>query len=336
MTDVARRPARNRADLERRQVWVYLAAIATGLLVGGAVPGLAGTFEALLWPALAALLYVTFVPVPLRRLRAAFRDVRFLVTVLTANFVVAPVLVWMLVGLLPDDPALRVGMLLVLLVPCTDWFLTFAQLSGGSVSHAIAVTPANLLLQLALLPTYLWLLAGTELSGVLEPTAILPAAAIVVVPLVVAAVSQRWLDARPHRAVTRERLAWWPVPLLALVVLLVAGSQVGEVRSSWRLLGPAMLGAVGWLVVAALLARATAGVARLPTDQARTLAFTLGTRNSFVVLPLALALPAGWELAAVVVVTQSLVELLGMVAYLRVVPRWLFPDRRPSRDPTTA
>ena len=49
-----------------------------------------------------------------------------------------------------------------------------------------------------------------------------------------------------------------------------------------------------------------------------------GTLNALV-LPLALALPQGWSIAAVVVVTQSLVELLGMLVYLRWVPR-LFRD----------
>jgi arsenite transporter len=79
-----------------------------------------------------------------------------------------------------------------------------------------------------------------------------------------------------------------------------------------------------FLVAAALVAKALARWLALPTAQGRTLAFSLGTRNSFVVLPLALALPAGWEATAVVVVVQSLVELLGMAAYLWWVPRKLF------------
>jgi hypothetical protein len=56
----------------------------------------------------------------------------------------------------------------------------------------------------------------------------------------------------------------------------------------------------------------------------RTLAFSLGTRNAFVVLPFALALPAGWETTVVVIVFQSLVELFGMVFYLWWLPRHLF------------
>lgn len=42
----------------------------------------------------------------------------------------------------------------------------------------------------------------------------------------------------------------------------------------------------------------------------------LGTRNSFVVLPFVIALPAGWKPAAAVIVAQSLVELFGMMIYL--------------------
>lgn len=44
------------------------------------------------------------------------------------------------------------------------------------------------------------------------------------------------------------------------------------------------------------------------------------------VLPLAAALPAGWEAAVLAIVVQALVELFGMLAYLLLVPR--LPWRR--------
>ena len=105
-------------------------------------------------------------------------------------------------------------------------------------------------------------------------------------------------------------MAWWPVPLLALVIILVATTQA-------------------YLAGAMLLSRILARVAHLPTGAGRTLAFSLGTRNSFLVLPFALTLPHGWEIAAIVVVVQSLVELLGMVVALWFVPRVLFRSTRP-------
>ena len=43
------------------------------------------------------------------------------------------------------------------MIQCTDWFITFSQLGKGDVPRAIAITPLNLVLQLILLPLYLWL-----------------------------------------------------------------------------------------------------------------------------------------------------------------------------------
>jgi ACR3 family arsenite transporter len=313
----------DRLVLERRQVWVYLSAILAGLAVGSAWPAAGPPSEALLWPVLVLLLYATFTQVPLTHVRGAFGDRRFVGAALVGNFVVVPLVVWVLVAWLPDDPALRLGVLLVLLVPCTDWFVTFTQLGGGDVSRAIAVTPLNLLLQLLLLPVYLWLMAPTELVAGLGLAQVWPALAVVLVPLVTAAVSERWFEARPHRAAVRERIGWWPVPLLAVVVFLVATAQVGAVRDAVRVLPVVVPVFVAFLVLAALVGKGLAVLVRLPTGQARTLVFSLGTRNSFIVLPIALALPSGWEVVAVVIVAQSLVELFGMVGYLWWVPRRL-------------
>ncbi|MGW5721472.1 hypothetical protein ACWEVP_35215 [Amycolatopsis sp. NPDC003865] len=49
-------------------------------------------------------------------------------------------------------------------------------------------------------------------------------------------------------------------------------------------------------------------------------------------LPLALALPDRLALAAAVVVAQTLIEVLGMLAYVRLVPG-LVPDRQRTTSP---
>lgn len=318
----------NRLTLERQQVWLYLTAIVTGLAVGHRWPGAQPLFEFLLWPFLIALLYATFVQVPLLHLREAFKDVRFLLSMVTGNFMVLPLVAWGLVHFLPAEPALRLGVLLVLLVPCTDWFITFSQLGGGNVTRAIAVTPVNLLLQLLLLPLYLWWMLGDEFVSVVMPAKAWPALLMTLIPLAVAALSERWIEARVERARWRDKLGWWPVPLLALVVFLIAAAQINAVQQAFDLLFVVAPLYLVFLVLAALSARVIANTAKLPIDQARTLAFSLGTRNSFVVLPFALSLPAGWEIAAVVIVLQSLIELFGMVFYLWWIPRSLFKSER--------
>lgn len=66
-----------RRNLEKYLVLFYLAAIGCGLTVGMLLPDSSSTFDALLWPILALLLYTTFTQVPLVHLRQALTDARF-------------------------------------------------------------------------------------------------------------------------------------------------------------------------------------------------------------------------------------------------------------------
>ena len=210
------------------------------------------------------------------------------------------------------------------MIQCTDWFITFSQLGKGDVPRAIAITPLNLVLQLILLPLYLWLMADAQSPASWDWATLAPAVLIVLVPLAGAVLAERWIEAHPKAEGSRDTMAWWPVPLLALMVFLIAVAQVSTVVETIGELQKMVPVFVLFLVAAALLAKVIAVQLRLPVEQGRTLAFSMGTRNSFVVLPLALLLPTGWEVAAVVIVVQSLVELFGMVAYVWVIPRYLF------------
>lgn len=311
--------------LERRQVWVYVAAIAAGVAVGASVPQAAPLFEALLWPCLAFLLFVTFTQVPLVALPAALRDARFMTVVLIGNFVLLPLLVAALLPLLPDDPAVRLGVLLVLLVPCTDWFITFTHQAGGDTRRAIAVTPVVLIVQILLLPLYLWVFMGEGLGDVVSvPTMMAVFLLVIALPLAAAYATERWVARGAGRGEALVwRLGWLPVPLLALVLFFIGASQVEAVEAALPLVGDVSAVFVLFFIGAVLLGIAGGRVFRLPVAEMRTLVFSFATRNSFVVLPLALALPAEWAAAAVVIVLQSVVELLGVLVLLWLVPRIL-------------
>jgi ACR3 family arsenite transporter len=116
------------------------------------------------------------------------------------------------------------------------------------------------------------------------------------------------------------------VPLLALVVFLIAASQVGLVIERGVLLWWVLVVFVLYLVAAAFIGKTLSRIFGLAPAAGRTLTFSIATRNSFVMLPLALSLPNAWSAAVVVIVFQSLVELFGMLIYLRWVPARLIPD----------
>jgi ACR3 family arsenite efflux pump ArsB len=296
------------------QVVLYLAAIVLGALVGLAAPSVAPALETAITPTLGLLLYATFLAVPFARIGGALRDGRFLAAVLVLNFVLVPILVFALSRVVAHDAALLAGVLLVLLTPCVDYVIVFAHLAGGARERLLAATPLLMLAQLALLPGYLWIMAGPELVSRVQPGPFVEAfLLLIVLPLALAVVTQLLARSlRPVRMVETAVLRAM-VPLMMLVLAVVVGSQVhavGERLGSLLVLVPLF---VAFAAVAAVLGLLVAKAARMRRPERVATVFSGVTRNSLVVLPLALALPASLSLAPLVVVTQTLVELVVMV-----------------------
>ncbi|MGW4801749.1 arsenic resistance protein, partial [Nonomuraea sp. NPDC004297] len=103
----------------------------------------------------------------------------------------------------------------------------------------------------------------------------------------------------------------------------VVASQVPKLDGNLAAVAGVVPFYVLFLAMMAVAGLAVARLFRLDVPASRAIVFTGATRNSLVVLPLALALPDGLAVAAVVVVTQTLVEVVGMVVCVRVVPRLL-------------
>ena len=124
------------------------------------------------------------------------------------------------------------------------------------------------------------------------------------------------------------------VPLMVLTLFVVVASQLTGVGQRVRdLLGvvPVFLAFAAVMLGAGLIA---GRVARLDVPSRRAMVFSGVTRNSLVVLPLVLALPAAYDLAPLVVVTQTLVELLIMVVFIRLVPALLPATVRANSTPS--
>lgn len=245
---------------------------------------------------------------------------RFLLTALGANFVVVPLVVWALLPIVGDDPAVRLGVVIVLVVPCTDWFITFARLGGGDTALAVIVTPVNLLLQLVLLPLYVRLLAGEAVDSLVDRGAVLTSFVILVVVPFAAATLCRSVAGRLDRTDQIDRAGPSAVPLVASVVFLVTATNAQLVVDEIASLRSVVVVFVVYGVAVTLLATVAANVVRLDHRSARTLLFSVATRNSFVVLPVALALDDRFRITALVVLVQSLVELLVVVLLLRIAP----------------
>jgi ACR3 family arsenite efflux pump ArsB len=113
------------------------------------------------------------------------------------------------------------------------------------------------------------------------------------------------------------------VPLMAATLFVVVASQVPTLGGDFATVVQVVPFYAAFLVIMATAGWCIARLFGLDPLGGRAIVFTGATRNSLVVLPLALALPSADSIAAVVIVTQTLVEVVGMLIYVRVVPRLL-------------
>lgn len=301
---------------------LYLAAIALGAAIGLVAPATAPTLEHAIEPVLMLLLFATFLGVPLVEVRRSFRDIRFLMTVLVANFVAVPVVAWGLSRFVADDRGLLLGVLLVLLTPCIDYVIVFTGLAGGARARLLAAAPLLMLVQILLLPLYLLIFVGPDVLDVIDVGPFAEAfLLLIVIPLTAAAIVQA--IAKRHRLgrLVEAPMAGAMVPLMMLTLATVVGSQISAVASQLGALVRVVPLFVAFVVVAVALGVLAGRVARLDVTGTRAVAFSLATRNSLVVLPLALALPTSLGIAPLAVFTQTLVELVAMVVLVRFVPR---------------
>lgn len=311
---------------DRHQVSLYVAAMLAAALWGSYVPSAQGLKHGVN-PSLALLLYATFVGLPLGLARTRAQpqppgtntNWRFLATVVGLNFVVVPPLVWVLTRLVSNDPVLLLGVALVLLCPCVDYVLVFTGLAGGAASRLLAATPVLMVLQMVLVPFLLWWVVGSSALAVIRPGPFLMAfLTLIVLPLGAA-----WLTQRLGRVGQRIQAvaADVMVPLMMLTLFVVIASQIRGVGERWNALAAAALVYVFFAVIMNPVGAFVSRRVGLAVAQRRAVVFSGVTRNSLVVLPLAVALPAGFSLVPLVVVTQTLVELVAMVIMVRVVPR---------------
>ena len=322
------------AWLDRHQAPLAVAAALVGVLAGIGVPELRG-LAPLIEPVLALLLFATFLQVPARRFGAALRDGRFLAVLLGVNFLVVPVLVFVLTRGVADDRALLVGALLVLLTPCVDYVIVFTGLAGGSAERLLAASPVLLAAQVPALLLLVPVMAGPDVLDSVDPAPFLRALGVLIaLPLAAAWLLQPVARRRPLARRVEQTATAAMTPLLMLTLWVVAASQTPALGSRWGWLVPVLALFAVFGAVMSVLGAVVARWAGFGAPTGRALLFSGVTRNSLVVLPLALALPVELGPVPAVVVSQTLVELVLMVVLVRWAPV-LVPDRE-VRPPAAA
>lgn len=323
----------SRDTLESQQIWIYVIALLIGGIAGITNESFGNQLEVLISPFIAILMYSMFTQIPFLALKKTIQNGRFLLALLAGNFLIVPIVVWGLLLLFPQAPAVLIGVCLVLLTPCIDYVIVFTQLGKGDEKLMLAATPVLLIVQLLLLPMYLWLFIGEGISEIVQIEPFTEAfLLLILLPLLLAIGTQMWSKKQIIGKQWFQVTGWLPVPFMALVLIVVVASQISKVYHDFNMIVRVIPIYILFLIIMPILSRLLVAIFQLDIGAGRALSFSMGTRNSLAVLPLAFALPDSIAtLASAVIVTQTIIELIGELIYIKVVPNLIVKERAGSK-----
>jgi ACR3 family arsenite transporter len=340
-------------------VWIFLA-MALGIALGKAFPGLAPSLDALkldtvslpiaiglLWMMYPVLARVNYAKIP-----AIAGNTKLLTTSLVLNWVIGPALMFVLAwALLPDHPEYRTGLIIVGLARCIAMVLIWNMLACGNNEYAAVLVALNSAFQivmytvlgyvyLMLIPQWLGV-AGTSLHismwAVAKSVLIflgIPLAAGFLTRVFLGRIKgQAWYDTRFIPRLARTAL----IGLLFTIVMMF--SLKGEVILTLPL--DVLRIAVPLLLYFGLMFTLSFGLSYLlkfPYADTATLSFTAASNNFELAIAVAISvfgITSGEALAAVVGPLVEVPVLIGLVYVSLWLGRLLYPQD-PLWTPPTA
>jgi len=310
--------------LEKLQTFIIFFAVGLGLLLGQ-VNIIEQHADSLVIPFLFLMLYGLFLTIPLQQLKKAFLNIKFLGSSTIINFIWTPVLAWGLGSFfLSDYPALWIGFIMLMVTPCTDWYLAFTGIAKGNISLSTSILPVNLILQVVLLPVYLLIFAGTietiQISTLIESILI-----VLVIPFTLAHLTRFLLRNREFMLNIKiiPFFANAQIFFLSLAIMAMFASQGSYLLDNLEVIYILIIPVLLFFVINYIVGRMIGRFLKFSYEDSVSLSMTIIARNSPVALAIAVTAFPNQPLIALALVIGPLIELpvLAIVSQILLFTR---------------
>jgi ACR3 family arsenite efflux pump ArsB len=301
---------------------IIITAALLGLLLGAVTP-LGKVSSSLIEVFLMLLLYILFLSIDLKQIKKSFTNVRFTLSAVIINFVFTPLFGYLLGKIFfPGSLDIRIGLLMLLVTPCTDWYLVFTGLSKGNVELGMSILPLNLILQIVLLPVYLLVLIGSEVT--MDVASLVSSVAMVlVIPFVLAYITKAFTKNRDRfKNFLSEQGDNLQLLFLCLAVIVMFASEGKNLLENPLLLAQMFIPLLIFFAVLFFVAQIVGRVQKFPKKDIVALNMTTLARNSPLSLAIAVVTFPEQPLVSLALVIGPLIELPVLSVISGILKKW--------------
>lgn len=301
---------------------IIITAALLGLLLGAVTP-LGSVSSSMIEVFLMMLLYILFLSIDLKQIKKSFTNIRFTLSAVIINFVFTPLFGYLLGKVFfPGSLDIRIGLLMLLVTPCTDWYLVFTGLSKGNVELGMSILPLNLILQIVLLPVYLLVLIGSEVT--MDVGSLVSSVAMVlVIPFVLAYTTKAFTKNNDRfKNFLSEQGDNLQLLFLCLAVIVMFASEGKNLLDNPILLAQMFIPLLIFFAVLFFVAQLTGKLMRFSKKDTVALNMTTLARNSPLSLAIAVVTFPEQPLISLALVIGPLIELPVLSVISTILKRW--------------
>jgi len=268
---------------------------------------------------LSLMLFTLFLDIPLEEIKHSFTNYKFTATSLIINFLWTPLFGYFLANVfLNGNIDLIIGFFMLILTPCTDWYLVFTKMAKGDMASSVSLLPINLILQLILLPIYLLLFFSN--SNTLQIHDLINSLVIyIVIPFVLAQIVKYLLKNKEYEERIISLFTDKQLLFLCIAIFGLFNSEssvlLDNLNNIWILFIPLIIFFVTNTILDYYLSRRL----NFNYEEYASLTFTTLARNSPLALAIAISSFANNELIAISLVIGPLIELPVLYIISRVL-----------------